>query len=217
MSSPNPVTLIIVFASGLLTSLGPCSLSLLPVTTAYLAGFKTNQAPFQRSLMFCSGIVLSLVILGSLSGLLGKIYGQLPFEIGILVPFFTILMGLNLLGIFKIRLPNGPDPDFWKDKIPKPLTPIAVGLIFGMASSPCTTPVIAVLLAWIAENGNPITGVVFLACFGSGQVIPLLLAGTTAATIPKLLEMRRVSNWIPYLSGMIFLIAGVLSLFSRWV
>ena len=47
--------------------------SLLPVTVAYLAGFKNNQNPLQRTVSFCSGIVFSLVILGSLSGLLGKI------------------------------------------------------------------------------------------------------------------------------------------------
>ena len=65
-----------LFIGGLLTSLGPCSLSLLPVTIAYIAGFEDKNSPFQRSLSFCGGIVLALVLLGSLSGMLGKIYGQ---------------------------------------------------------------------------------------------------------------------------------------------
>ncbi|MEY4800736.1 MAG: CytoChrome c biosis protein [Cyanobacteriota bacterium] len=39
LASPTPTTVGVVFAGGLLTSLGPCSLSLLPVTLAYLAGF----------------------------------------------------------------------------------------------------------------------------------------------------------------------------------
>ncbi len=217
MQSPSPLTLLIVFIGGLLTSLGPCSLSLLPVTVAYLAGFNEGQNPFTRSLIFCSGIVLSLVLLGSLSGLLGRIYGQLPQVLGIVVPIITILMGLNLLGIFKIRLPNGPDPETWQGKIPKPFAPIAAGLTFGLASSPCTTPVLAALLAWIAKDGNPATGIVLLACFGSGQVMPLLLAGTTAAIIPRLLSMRAISAWIPSLSGVVFLTTGLLSLFARWI
>ena len=37
LNDPTPLTLIIVFTGGLLTSLGPCSLSLLPITVAYLA------------------------------------------------------------------------------------------------------------------------------------------------------------------------------------
>ena len=215
LESPSPLTLFIVFTGGLLTSLGPCSLSLLPVTVAYLSGFNKEQNPFLKSLIFCSGIVLSLITLGILSGLLGKVYGQTPSAIRLLVPIIMVLMGLNLLGIIKMRLPNGPGIDIWKEKIPAPLLPIAAGLTFGLASSPCTTPVLAVLLAWIAENGNPASGVILLACFGFGQVMPLLLAGTTAAAIPKFLSMREISQWIPSLSGVIFLMTGSLTLFSK--
>ena len=158
---------------------------------------------------------MSLVIVGSLSGLFGKIYGQLPLQIGIVVPIITILMGLNLLGILQIRIPSSPNPTTWIEKLPGPIGPIAAGVTFGMAASPCTTPVIAVLLAWIAKNGNPLTGIVLLACFGSGQVIPLLIAGTTAASIPRLLSIKSISQWIPVLSGIFFLSTGLLSLFSR--
>ena len=90
LGNPGPITLFVVFTAGLLTSLGPCSISLLPVTIAYLAGFKTTQNPFIRSLNFCTGIVLSLVILGSLSGLLGKIYGQLP----VIFPSFVAVLAV---------------------------------------------------------------------------------------------------------------------------
>ena len=34
LEHPTPLTLVLVFAGGLLTSLGPCSLSLLPVSVA---------------------------------------------------------------------------------------------------------------------------------------------------------------------------------------
>jgi len=43
LADPGPLTLALVFAGGALTSLGPCSLSLLPVTLAYLAGFVLQQ------------------------------------------------------------------------------------------------------------------------------------------------------------------------------
>jgi len=217
LQSPGPLTIVIVFISGLLTSLGPCSLSLLPVTIAYLSGFNKNQNPFYKSLIFCSGIVLALVILGMLSGILGTIYGKLPSGIGLIVPLITILMGLNLLGIYKIRLPSGPSIDSWEGKLSGPIAPLAAGMTFGLAASPCTTPVLAVLLAWIAENGRPASGIILLTCFGLGQVIPLLLAGTTAASIPRILSIRAISQWIPALCGAFFLSTGLLSLFARWI
>jgi len=217
LNNPNPITVLIVFTGGLLTSLGPCSLSLLPITVAYLAGFKNNQTPLQRTINFCSGIVISLVILGSLSGFLGKIYGQLPGFFSIFISLLAITMGLNLLGIFKFSLPLGPNPEIWKNQVPPALAPVSAGLAFGLASSPCTTPVLAVLLAWVAKQGNPISGIIFLGSFAIGQIVPLFFAGTFAASIPKLLSFRRIGQWVPPISGVILLSVGLLSLLSIWI
>ncbi len=126
-------------------------------------------------------------------------------------------MGLNLLGVFNFRLPQGPGIEILEKKLPKPLVPITAGLTFGLASSPCSTPVLAVLLSWIAQSQNPITGMLLLASFGIGQVIPLLIAGTVAAALPNFLAFKPIGKWIPLISGMIFLTTGVLSLLSRWI
>ncbi|MFL0732602.1 MAG: cytochrome c biogenesis CcdA family protein [Prochlorococcus sp.] len=216
LSHLSPLTLVLVFAAGLLTSLGPCSLSLLPVTLAYLAGFDSQQPPWQRSMAFCAGIVGALVLLGSLSGLIGRIYGQIPGVVPTFVALLAVLMGLNLLGLIKLPLPTGPDPNLWRQRVPAPLAPIAAGLAFGLAASPCTTPVLAVLLGWIAQSGQPLAGIVLLTCFGLGQVLPLLLAGGAAASVPKLLALRPIGRWIPPMSGAVLLTTGVLSLLARW-
>ena len=217
LNDPTPLTLLIVFTGGLLTSLGPCSLSLLPITVAYLAGFKNKQKPLQKTISFCGGIVVSLVILGSLSGFLGKIYGQLPGFFSIIISLLAIVMGLNLLGLLKFSLPSGPDPEIWTSKVPPSFAPVSAGLAFGLASSPCTTPVLAVLLAWVAKQGNPLSGTIFLASFAIGQIVPLFIAGTFAASIPKLLSLRPIGKWVPPISGVILLSVGLISLLSIWI
>ncbi len=217
LSNPTPLTLLMVFIGGLLTSFGPCSLSLLPITIAYLAGFKNKQNPLQKTISFCSGIVISLVILGSLSGFLGKIYGQLPGFFSIFISLLAIMMGLNLLGFLKFSLPSGPDPEIWTNQVPPALAPVSAGLAFGLASSPCTTPVLAVLLAWVAKQGNPLSGIIFLGSFAIGQIIPLFIAGTFAASIPKLLSLRPIGKWVPPISGLILLTIGLISLLSIWI
>ena len=152
-----------------------------------------------------------------MSGLFGKIYGQLPLQLSSLVSIIAILMGLNLLGVLKFRLANGPDLNAIREKFPKPIAPVAAGIAFGMAASPCTTPVLAVLLTWISQNSSPIKGMVLLAFFGSGQVVPLILAGTAAASIPNILVFKPIGRWIPVLSGFVFLTTGSLSLLARWI
>tara|TARA_Y100001968_G_C19342406_1_gene710203 strand:+ start:131 stop:856 length:726 start_codon:yes stop_codon:yes gene_type:complete len=217
LNNPTPLTIFIVFIGGLFTSFGPCSLSLLPITVAYLAGFENKQSPLSKTISFCSGIVISLVILGSLSGFLGKIYGQLPGFFSVFISALAIIMGLNLLGLLKLSLPLGPDPEIWRNKVPTSLAPVSAGLAFGLASSPCTTPVLAVLLAWVAKQGNPLSGTIFLGSFAIGQIIPLFLAGTFAASIPKLLSFRPIGKWVPPISGVILLTVGIISLLSIWI
>lgn len=254
LAHPGPFTLALVFSGGLLTSLGPCSLSLLPVTLAYLAGFGGREPgqetdavttdsgaaqaangllvpgadgsvapiravrpslPWQRSLSFAGGIVLSLVLLGLASGLLGRLYGSLPTQVPLLVAVVAVLMGLNLLGLLRFPLPAGPDPDRWRRLVPAPLAPLAAGLAFGLAATPCTTPVLAVLLTWMAQSGRPLAGMLLLTAFGAGQVVPLLVAGIAAASLPTLLGLRRVGQWIPPISGVVLLTTGALTLLAQ--
>ena len=228
LSHPTPLTLGLVFLGGFLTSLGPCSLSLLPVTLAYLAGFGSSTAlaspspaptalamPWQRSLSFSGGIVASLVLLGFSSGLLGRLYGQVPEGVSLVVAGVAVVMGLHLLGLIPLRLPAGPDPERWRRAVPAPLAPLAAGLAFGLAATPCTTPVLAVLLAWMAQTGRPLVGLLLLTCFGAGQVVPLLLAGTVAASLPTLLHLRLLGRWIPPISGVVLVTTGALTLVAH--
>ncbi|MEA5390914.1 cytochrome c biogenesis protein CcdA [Cyanobium gracile UHCC 0139] len=217
LAHPGPLTLAVVFGGGLLTSLGPCSLSLLPVTLAYLAGFGAEdqgRPPWQRSVSFAAGIVAALVLLGLASGLMGRLYGRIPGQLPLLVAVVAVVMGLNLLGLLRLPLPAGPDPERWRRRVPAPLAPLAAGLAFGLAATPCTTPVLAVLLAWMAQAGQPLVGMALLTSFGAGQVMPLLLAGTVAASLPGLLQLRRLGQWVPPISGVVLLASGGLTLLS---
>ena len=47
-------------------------------------------------------------------------------------------------------------------------------------------------------------------------VLPLLLAGTFAASVPKLLALRSFGRWVPPISGVVLLTSGVLTLLARW-
>ena len=211
---PGPFTIFLIFTAGLLTSLGPCSLSLLPITIAYIGGTKSNK---YKLFGFSTGIIFSLITLGALSGFLGKIYGQLPSFYSFLVASIAIIMGLNLLGILKFRLPNGPDLKSLADKVPTLLTPFVIGAAFGLASSPCITPVLASLLAWVSKAQSPTISIIFLFFFGLGQVIPLIIAGVTTENLKQFLEIRKYSQVIPTLSGIFLVSLGIINLLSNWI
>ena len=214
LSHPGPFTIFLIFFAGLFTSLGPCSLSLLPITIAYVGGTKKNRF---KLLSFSGGVIFSLIILGALSGFLGKIYGQIPSYYSSVVALIAIIMGLNLLGILKFQLPNGPDLKFLEDKLPSGLAPFVIGGTFGFASSPCITPVLASLLAWVSQANNPTISIICLFFFGLGQITPLILAGVTTESLKQFLELRKYSQIIPTLSGLFLVSIGFLNLISKWI
>ena len=214
LNNPGPFTIFLVFSAGLLTSLGPCSLSLLPITIAYIGGTEKNKF---KLISFSGGVVFSLVALGAASGFLGKIYGQIPAYYTTIVALIAIIMGLNLLGILKFQFPNGPDLKKIEDKIPPLIAPFAIGTTFGLASSPCITPVLATLLAWVSQAKNPTISIIFLFFFGIGQVPPLIVAGATAENLKQFLALRKFSQIIPTLSGIFLVSLGLLNLLSNWI
>tara|TARA_Y100000589_G_scaffold84682_1_gene78659 strand:+ start:2995 stop:3657 length:663 start_codon:yes stop_codon:yes gene_type:complete len=216
INNPSPSTYLLIFAAGLLTSLGPCSISLLPLTIAYIGGSK-NKKNNLKIINFCVGVILSMIFLGAISGFLGRIYGQLPIFFTKVVAIFAIVMGLNLLGFIKFQFPNTPNFEFLEKKVSPLLAPIVTGAAFGLASSPCITPVLATLLAWVSQTKDPVISIVYLFFFGLGQIIPVLIVGITTDNLKKLLEFRKYSQVIPSLSGLILITLGVLNIISIWI
>ena len=89
--------------------------------------------------------------------------------------------------------------------------------VFGLVASPCSTPVLATLLAWVATTQDLLLGAGLLLAYALGYVAPLVLAGTFTASIKKLLELRRWSGWINPVSGTLLVLFGVFSLLNRLV
>jgi len=213
----TPVSLGVIFLAGLLTSLTPCMLSMLPLTVAYIGGYETEnrwQAATQ-SIGFSLGLATTLAGLGVSAAFLGRIYGQVGLGLPIVVSLIAILMGLNLLQLLPLRLPSWGDMEWISADLPPSLRAYLIGLTFGLVASPCSTPVLATLLAWISTTEDPLLGSGLLLTYTVGYAAPLVLAGTFTATIKQMLEMRRWSGWITPTSGVLLLGFGVFSLLSR--
>lgn len=213
----TPLSVGIIFTAGLLTSLTPCMLSMLPITIGYIGGYETKtrwQAAIQ-STWFSLGLATTLAGLGIVAAVVGQVYGQVGIGLPIVVSAIAILMGLNLLEALPLQLPSWGGMEWISKDLPEGVRSYLIGLTFGLVASPCSTPVLATLLAWISTTQDPIVGSILLLSYTAGYVAPLIIAGTFTASIKKILELRRWSGWITPASGALLVGFGVFSLLFR--
>ena len=213
-------SVLVMLGAGLLTSLTPCMLSMLPITLGYMGGYgasgdeRTSRwQTASQSLWFAAGLATMLTLLGMGAALLGRVYGQVGIGLPIVVSAIAILMGLNLLEVVPLRLPgvNLQVPETW----PSSIRAYGLGVTFGLIASPCSTPVLATLLAWISKSGSPLLGGALLLCYALGYVSPLVLAGIFAGSLKRLLSLRQWSGWINPVSGVLLIGFGLFSLLTR--
>ena len=215
-------------------------------STTSIASQSTTSSPLARATAFSAGLATTLASLGLFSSLLGSgAYGQIGDGLPIAVSLVAIAMGLNLLEVVQFQLPSldidtrswfqgkqrndssaaedstTPPPPQQQQQPPSPIEQAVqayvAGLAFALAASPCSTPVLATLLAYVSTTKDPITGSVLLFAYALGYVGPLLVAALVTGGVQRILAVRQWSGWILPVSGVLLLTGGTYGLLSRVV
>jgi len=210
-----------VFIAGILVSFTPCVYPVAPITIAFIGARSAGSRwrGFLLSIVYVLGMALTYTALGAVAALSGKLFGQLqtnPWTYFAMANL-CILMGLAMLGVFALPVRT---PGFIARLQPRGRTrgllgSFAVGAASGLVLGPCTAPVLAVVLGYVASRQNLAFGMSLLFVFALGMGVLLVLLGTFAGLIANLpksgLWMSRVTQvfgWLLIAVGEYFLIVA---------
>jgi len=213
----NPwLAVLAVFVGGMTTASNPCVLAMIPLLMSVVAGTETTslKKSLGFSALFVLGLSVTFSILGLISGLMGRMLGDVGAFWKYLVAGVCLIMGLHLLGFFKFNI-NLPQP--MNVRRGGPAGAFFLGLLFGVVSTPCAVPILAVLLAYVGSQGNVIYGGFLLLIYALGHSALILLAGTSMGAAKKLIESKglRKTNWaLQKIAGVIIILVGAYFLFQ---
>ncbi len=211
------LAVVAVFLGGVTTALNPCILAMVPLLMGVVAGH-TETMTFKRSLafslFFVVGLAVTFTALGLISALMGRMFGNVGSFWRYFVAAVCLLMGLHLLGLLKLNLPV---PAGLKVKKRGSVGAFLLGLLFGVVSTPCAVPILAVLLAFVAEKGNVLYGGFLLFVYALGHSVLVLVAGTSVGAAKALLEskgLRTAHTVLQKAAGILIIGIGAYFLFG---
>jgi cytochrome c-type biogenesis protein len=190
------VALAAAFVWGILSVvLSPCHLASIPLIVGFIdkQGKTTTRRAFAISLLFSVGILITIAVIGTVTALAGREYGDLgPWATyGMAVIFF--LVGLNLMDVLPTPF-SGPGQVNIKRK--GLLAAFILGLVFGVALGPCTFAYMAPMLAVTVKLASTqmLYGMLLLAVYGVGHCAVIVLAGTSTGLVQKYLNWNEKSK-----------------------
>jgi cytochrome c-type biogenesis protein len=213
------LTLTIALTAGILSFLSPCVLPLVPSYLSFVTGMTVEdlqEHEEQRNVMLHAGLFVVgfsgvFLILGASASFLGAFFQAYEDWIARIGGVIIIVLGLHLMGVFRILPLMRERRVQLSDKPAGHLGTLAVGAAFGAGWTPCIGPVLGAILTLAGTQETIWSGVGLLAAYSAGLAIPFMLA---AVALDRFLSaFQRFRRFIPVLekgSGLLLVVLGLL-------
>ena len=206
-----PLAFAAVFLAGVLVSFTPCVYPVIPLTLGFIGARSAGSRwkGFFLSLMYVLGMALTYAVLGAIASFSGRLFGEIgssPITYFV-VANVCLILGLSMLGAFEIpQISLGGGASVQKKG--GYLGAFIVGLFSGLIVGPCTAPVLATVLVYVAAKQNILYGFSLLFVFGYGVGFLMILLGTFTgllSSLPKsgawLERVKKIFGWVLILAA----------------
>jgi len=201
---------VLALFAGVLTSFTPCSLSSIPLVIAYVGGIGVEPKKALRlSLVFALGAAVTFTVLGVVAASVGQLLGSGAKWWYLVLGALMVLMALQTWDVVNI-IPSTYLAG--KNQRRGYVGALITGMLGGLFSSPCATPVLIALLAIAAGSGSLLWGALLMLVYGVGHGALAVLAGSSIGVVNKLVQSERygkLSRVLKIVMGILILLIGL--------
>lgn len=205
LSSNPALALPLIFLAGVLTSLTPCIYPMIPITVAIVGGQTVGETGVSRwrpvllTMAYVVGLALVYSTLGLIAGLTGSMFGAISTNpwLYFAMANFLLLAALAMLDVVPVRL-----PDSWVQRAATAGTAgrasgaFVMGAMSGLVAAPCSAPVMAAVLTWVATTKSAVLGFFYLFTFSLGMTALLVAIGLSSGAVSRLPKAGAWMVWV---------------------
>jgi cytochrome c-type biogenesis protein len=195
----------IAFIGGLVASISPCILGMLPLNLSYIGASKlaSRAAALRVASSFVLGVIIVNVALGLVSSLFFALFVQYRAPVNIGVGALTVLMGLWMAGILQL-----PTPQI-VTRVPLGGGSFFVGIIFALVASPCASPILIFILGVVSLADSPVHTVTAMTLYAIGYTLILFLASLFAGVAVTSRRVLAHSELVSRIAAAMLIVIGV--------
>ena len=205
------------FGIGLLLSLTPCVLPMIPILSGIIVGQGdkvTAARGFSLAFTYTQGMAVTYAVAGAAFVLLFKqapqAFFQQPWIIMLFVALFVAL-AFAMFGAYTLQMPNALQTRLTsvsnQQKSGSYVGCFVMGALSALVVTACVAPALIAALSVISQTGKIARGAAALYVTGLGMGVPLLLVGASAGSL-----LPKVGPWmdtVKSLFGVLFLALAI--------
>jgi cytochrome c-type biogenesis protein len=214
LSSNPAIALPASFVWGLLSVLlSPCHLASIPLIIGYLDGQKdlNTRKALKLSSFFTLGILAMMAVIGLITGLLGKMLGDLGSWTEPVMGVIFLIMAFFIADVLKM-------PSFLSGTAAKTTRKgvwgaLSLGFLLGIALGPCSFAFMAPILGIVLTSAGSefLFALALVLAYIIGHCLVIILAGTFTAAVQAYLNWSsnsRGTKIVRFVCGTLVFIAG---------
>lgn len=203
------------FLEGIASFISPCLLPMLPIYISYFLGEeeKDTKKAVINSVGFVLGFTIVFLVLSIFASSLGSFTSNFKY-IKIVFGIIIILLGLNYMGILKLKFLNNSNGVKMNLKNLNFFKSLLFGILFSISWTPCIGTFLSSALLIVAKGQDMLKGIILMLLYSIGLGIPFIVSVLLIEKLKNVFNViKKNYNIIQKICGAILIVMGIYIMF----